>query len=77
MVTWPRLKEKENNHIHTQNNKAKDYATPKEIERRTHKREEMNLDFMVFEKRVIKSWLMRDVNTVNDIPIWTLFNHHI
>lgn len=33
----------------------------------------MDLNFVVFEEWVVESWLMRDVNTVNDIPIWTLF----
>lgn len=37
----------------------------------------MNLDFMVFEKGVIKGWLMRDRHTVNDISVWTLLNHNI
>lgn len=33
------------------------------------------LNFMVFEKWMIKSWLMSHVNTVYDIPIWALYNH--
>lgn len=35
--------------------------------------EEMNLNFVIFEERMIKSRLVRDVNTVNDIPIRALF----
>lgn len=42
-----------------------------------HEAKDTDLDFVVFEKRVIKGWLMRDVHTVNNIPIWTLFNHHM
>ena len=33
----------------------------------------MNLNFVVFEKRMIKSWLVRDVNTIYNIPIRALY----
>ena len=34
--------------------------------------ERKDLDSVVFKERVIKGWLMRDMNTVYDISIWAL-----
>lgn len=34
----------------------------------------VNLNRVVFEKGMIKGRLVRDVNTINNIPIWTLHN---
>ena len=33
-----------------------------------------NLNLVIFEERMIKSWLLCDGNTVNDITIWALLN---
>ena len=40
--------------------------------RKKKRGQKMNLNLVVFEKRMIKSRLMGDVNTVYDVPIWTL-----
>lgn len=37
------------------------------------KEDEWNLDCMVFKERVIESWLFRNMNAVDYVPIWTLF----
>jgi len=34
------------------------------------------LNLVIFEERVIKSWLLRYVNTVYYVTIWTLYTHN-
>ena len=36
----------------------------------------MDLNLVVFEERMIKSGLVRDMNTVYYVPIWALLDSH-
>ena len=33
------------------------------------------LNLVVFEERMVKSWLLGDMNTVYYVTVWTLFTH--